>query len=264
MGLEVDLGSTSESSLKCIAETNIWKIYHPTTLADCRNIGRAHGWTDEDMNESELQCWFDESVYDNSKVYLIISKRGRPEGYSGNDVGAYFLYISSDGSFDLQEDNALWCTSYPSIKGLEDIDIEGFKFPEADEDGMFYTQEGEHRVFRGGFYQVVERLKSYSIKPGTTKIGYDALIVADKLETLTIPDSVIEISDYGIPEETESTDYKVICKKDSYAETYCKNHSIPVQIVEHLRNSRTKKLTESFNAPTDFAKEFKAFETMWD
>lgn len=245
---------------KPIAENEQWKVYKATNLGEGRQIALYNGWTEEDMDYSELQCWYDEKVYNYGKVYIIMSKNGRPHGYSGNDVGAYFLHISPDGSFNLQEDDAYWCDETPSIKGLEDTDIEGFKFPKADEDGMFYTQEGKHSVFRGCAYETATKLKTYTVKPGTTKIGYEALYNADNLERLTIPSSVIEISDDGIPEDTNATDYKVICNKDSYAETYCKEHNIPIQLKESFVAGRNNKLKESYSVIDDF----RAYEHLWD
>jgi hypothetical protein len=245
---------------KPIAENNQWKVYKATNLGEGRQIALYNGWTEEDMDSSELQCWYDEEVYNRGKIYIIMSKNGRPESYSGNDVGAYFLHISPDDSFNLQEDDGYWCDETPSIKGLEDTDIEGFKFPKADEDGMFYTQEGKHKVLRGCTYETATALKTYTVKPGTTKIGIEALYNAGNLERLAIPSSVIEIGDDGIPKDDNFTDYKVICKKGSYAETYCKEHNIPVQLQENFETRKKKKLKESYS----LFEEFKLYEHLWD
>jgi hypothetical protein len=120
------------ASLKPITENGHWMVFKPANIEDSKQIARNNGWTDEDIDYAELQCWNEEELYTTCKVYLIMSKRGRPSSYSGNDVGAYFLEVRPDGYFNLQEDTGLWCDKYPAIKGAEDLDIEGFKFPTTD------------------------------------------------------------------------------------------------------------------------------------
>ena len=247
------------TALKPIAENSQWGVYKPTNLKEGRQIAKNNGWDDESIDYADLQCWNDEEIYKYGKTYLILAKNGRPRSYSGNDVGAYFLIIRPDGSFDLQEDDALWCDKYPSIRGAEDLNIEGFKFPTPDEDGMFYTQEGEHRVLRGCTYAVATGLKTYTIKEGTTKIGYEALTDAGNLETLVIPESVKVIAESGIPQDDNFTDYKVVCKKGSYAETYCRENNIPVQLSEQLVLENVV-----IEASDSLASEYEEYDTMWD
>jgi hypothetical protein len=248
----------SGEALQPIAENELWKVYRVTNRLEAIQIAKLDGWTDEQIEYSDLQAWKEDEIFSQAKIYLICSKHGRPTGYSGNDVGVYMLMINPDGYFSLQEDQALWCDAYPSIQGTADLDIDGFRLPQPDKDGMFYTQEGKHKVLRGCDYKTATGLKNYTVAEGTTKIGAEALYDASNLEILSIPSSVIEIGDLGIPEDNNFTDFKVICKKGSYAETYCKENNIPVQVTETLN------VSNKFIEANSLANEIEEYDNMWD
>lgn len=207
---------------------NLWQVYKVLSPTGARNVMLATERGADDYGE--LQCCYDNHTWDNgTKVYLILSSQSDPKSYSGNDPDAYMLVIRADGYFNIQEQDGYWPDTTPSILGAEDLDIEGFHFPRPDEDGMFYTEEGSEKVFRGCDYETAQKLKNYVVKEGTTKMGVEALYNAESLETLAVPASVTTIEEFAIP-DNDLDNFKVICSKGSAAEAYCKENDIPVQL----------------------------------
>lgn len=100
------------------------------------------------------------------------------------------------------------------------------------------TKIGDH-TFAG-----CESLTEIIIPDNVTSISYRAFSQCTGLTKIVIPDNVTKIGDYAFDDCDKLT---IACSKDSYAEKYAEENSIPVILKESINDKMKSKLVENIN-----------------
>ena len=100
------------------------------------------------------------------------------------------------------------------------------------------TKIGEHT------FDDCKSLTEIIIPDNVTSIGYRAFAQCTSLTKIVIPDNVTKIGEYAFDDCDKLT---ITCSKDSYAEKYARENSIPVRLKESIDNKIKSKLVENIN-----------------